>query len=71
MSVNDAKPDMGAFSGIPDIGAWQFVIPDGLRVGTLRSRPAVVGDITCTATTATGTLRSRVVAESEFGAVQT
>ena len=70
MSINDAKPDMGACSGIPDIGAWQFVIPDGLTSGTFRSRPAVVGELT-SGSTATGTFGSHVVAEGEFSADQT
>ena len=69
MSILDARPDMGACSGIPDMGAWQFVIPDGLRDGTLRSRPAVTGDITST-TTGTGKLGSRATVEGKFGADQ-
>ena len=68
-SLYDAIPDMGACSGIPDIGAWQFVIPDGLRDGTFQSRPAVTGLIMNTSV-ATSKLGNRSVAESKFGADQ-
>ena len=69
MSTNDARPDIGACSGIPDIGAWQFVIPDGLRNGTLQSRPMATGSVTST-TVANGTVGSRAVVEGKFGADQ-
>ncbi len=69
MSIYDAMPDMGACSGIPDIGAWQFVIPDGLRVGQLQSEPKITGQITST-TAGTGKLKSRPAVEGEFSADQ-
>ncbi len=39
----NGRPDMGAVSGIPDMGAWQFVIPDGLEAGALANTPTVTG----------------------------
>ncbi len=69
MSIYDARPDMGACSGIPDMGAWQFVIPDGLRVGKLQSRPKITGLITSTIAVS-GALKSRPAVEGVFGADQ-
>lgn len=75
MSESDARPDMGACSGIPDIGAWQFVIPDGLKAGTFRSRPAVTGAIKSeialtgkmkSQVVTTGEMRSQIVAEGKM-----
>ena len=69
MSVNDSIPDMGACSGIPDMGAWQFVIPDGMRNSTLRSEPAVTGAFTSTSA-GTAKFLGRTVIEGKFSANQ-
>ncbi len=65
----NGRPDIGACSGIPDIGAWQFVIPDGLRSGTLGSSPAVSGALETTAAL-TGQLAGQIVIDGELGADQ-
>ncbi len=63
------RPNVGAYIGIPDMGAWQFPVPDGLRIGALRSSPVITGAIGTTAAL-TGELGDRVVAEGEFSADQ-
>jgi len=69
MSLKDAIPDMGACSGIPDMGAWQFAIPDGLRLGAFRNDIIIAGALMGTVA-GTGLLGSRPVAEGKFGADQ-
>lgn len=69
MSIKDAYPDMGACSGIPDMGAWQFVIPDKITGGAFRSEPQTTGDVHAEPV-ATARLNSRPVLESPFGSVQ-
>lgn len=68
--AQDARPDMGACSGIPDIGAWQFVIPDGLRMGMLANSPWITGEIKSGPVLA-GKLGDRIVMEGKLGADQT
>lgn len=70
MSLKDARPDLGACSGIPDIGAFQFVIPFGMRQGKFRSVPVITGSITSTSVL-TGEFNSKIVLEGKFGADQT
>ncbi len=69
MALRDISPDMGACSGIPDMGAWQFVIPDGLRDGTFLGRPVATGKITGTSA-GTGALGARLAVEGKFSADQ-
>lgn len=67
--AQNGRPDIGACSGIPDLGAWQFVIPDGLKMGTLESEPTITGAITSTSAVV-GKLGARIVIEGKFGADQ-
>lgn len=41
--METAKPDMGALAGVPDMGAWHFIGPDGLEAGALANTPTVTG----------------------------
>ncbi len=70
MSIQDARPDMGAYMGIPDMGAWQFVIPDGLRQGKFLSEIMMTGGI-ASASALTGKLGDSISVDGGFGADQT
>ncbi len=63
------RPNIGAYTGTPDIGAWQFPQTEGVRPGALRSDPVLTGAVE-SAAALTGKLGNRVVTESEFGADQ-
>ena len=66
MSIDDSKPDMGALSGIPDMGAWHFVGPDGLEAGALANIPTVTGALE-DRPALTGKLGDYVTVDGELG----
>lgn len=69
MALKDSIPDIGGLTNIPDMGAWQFVTPDGLRDGMFQNRPQVTGTITST-TALTGKLGAKIKLTGKFGADQ-
>ncbi len=60
---------MGAITDIPDMGAWQFTVPDGLRTGKFSSSPTISG-ATESDPALTGKLGDEIVVDGEFGANQ-
>lgn len=63
------RPNIGAYTRTPDIGAWQFPVPDGVRPGALRSDP-MIASIIDSGPALAGELEGRIVTESEFSADQ-